>query len=137
MVLQNLLGWASLPLIMVILLALKKDKLQLIIYSFLIGFLQDVFLAAGFAHTLALTLTGAAAGYLTDIFSWEPDQLSILLALILTPLAQGASALIALLFYGYKFQAGVFLMNLLWAALLNMVLAPLFYWIYIRFIKNE
>jgi len=137
LVLQGLLGWASLPLIITILLALKKDKLQLIVYSFLIGFLQDVFLAAGFVHTLTLTLTGALAGYLTEIFSWEPDQLSILLAVILTPVAHGLNSLIGLLFYGHKFQPDVFFMNLLWATLLNLVLAPLFYLVYRRFIRNE
>ncbi|MFA4967230.1 MAG: hypothetical protein WC624_03325 [Candidatus Margulisiibacteriota bacterium] len=86
--------------VLIVYLSVKNSPEATVINAALAGFLEDALYYPGFLYFLSYSIIGGLALYLKKFFSFEDDDLVLVLVLILTPV----SILIAAL--GFKFFTG-------------------------------
>jgi len=131
LLLQNYLPFkVDLLLIFIVLVSLRKNQPETLLYSFGGGFLLDALGGVGYLSTLTKTISGALANLLGELMTLEDYFMSLVLVLILTPAAFVINAYALNLFYGQAvsfWPAAVELGKLL---LINLIFTPLLYWLF-------
>lgn len=131
LLLQNYLPFkVDLLLIFIVLVSLRKNKVETLFYSFGGGFILDALGGMGYLNTLTKTISGALANLLGELMTLEDYFMSLVLVLILTPVAFILNAYALNLFYGQAVSFWPALIELGKLLALNLIFTPILFWVF-------
>jgi hypothetical protein len=128
LVAKNLFGIDLFP-VLIVYLAVKGTPEAAVTSAALAGFIEDILFYPGFIYFLSYSITGGLAVYLKRFFSFEEEDLILVMVLILTPVSILLAALGLKFFQGAQYPALIF--NLFKAAIINaavVLIVNYFYW---------
>jgi len=94
---------------LIVFLAIKNKPEETIACAALAGFIEDALFYAGYIHFLSFSIIGGLAIFLKQFFSFEEDDLALVLVIILAPLSVIITALGMKLFQNAEFPSLIFM----------------------------
>lgn len=105
--------------------------------SFMVGFIQDILFSLNFLNTLTKTVIAAIINLIKDKLILNEDSLAVVLTAIFSPLAVIFKAGLQYLIYRQNLIISVFLIEIFWVTLLNLVAAPAFIYLFKKSVLYE